>query len=791
MAKSTAAIEVEVLPKGGADTVVKNFKTQLKEAKNEAQLMVQTFGEFSAEALAAQKKVAELADKMEDFNDRVKALNPDKFAKVQTIVTGVASGFAAAQGAMALFGNESEDLQKTLVKVQGAMALSQGLEGLGKIQQQFKTLAKDGVQALIQSFSTLKGAIISTGIGALVVALGYAIANFDKLVPKTKTLAENLNLTDEELKSVSETTAKQTTNVNQLVNAVTDHNRSEKDRRESLKKLKEQYPNYFNNLTNDINDTKTLTAQKDKLIETLIREARVRASQDQIEKIAAKNIGQRMKLNEDLIKAQKDEAAARKETGEIQFKESKNTKDFVIPTDEEYNAIIAAQPEVFEKSRKAFAKKAIAQGNLLEIQNKINELNKQEVKDSEVFTKIIGDETAAIEKNGGASQVKTDNTIKNAKNELKTLQEKNEALRKLDEANATEGLDLITTQYANNLSRLKEAEAQEVKQKGLTEEQKNEITAKYSALSTANEVLRLKEVDIFTKAAQEKAFTNQLEATNNFYIDKENLVKEKLNKGAITEKEFNDEIDKLEVERLNKLLQVTKDAGKSTVDIQKQIQDKQTEIHNKKISQSDKEIAKAKEVRDAQIKAANDYLSALTTFNDTQNEQSKNAFDMRMEQLKQQGYSEEEITNMKDAELQKQDERMRQSFELNKVAQIASALMNTYLGVTSALAILPTQQLYPGQRFVEAGAALAMGLANVYKIQQTQYKSAMPTGGAAGGGAGSRQNGQGQMQSFAPRMSTLNTNESLTQNRKVFVTEGDITRTQRRVSNNQAISVVE
>jgi hypothetical protein len=47
------------------------------------------------------------------------------------------------------------------------------------------------------------------------------------------------------------------------------------------------------------------------------------------------------------------------------------------------------------------------------------------------------------------------------------------------------------------------------------------------------------------------------------------------------------------------------------------------------------------------------------------------------------------------------------------------------------------------------------------------------------------------MQSFAPRMSSLNQNESLTQNRKVYVTEGDITRTQRRVSNNKAISVVE
>ena len=66
----------------------------------------------------------------------------------------------------------------------------------------------------------------------------------------------------------------------------------------------------------------------------------------------------------------------------------------------------------------------------------------------------------------------------------------------------------------------------------------------------------------------------------------------------------------------------------------------------------------------------------------------------------------------------------------------------------------------------------------------------MPSRSGAGSGGG-RQNGQGQMQSFAPRQSTLGLNDALTQNRKVFVTEGDITRTQRRVSNNQAISVVE
>ena len=181
MAKSTAAIEIEVVPKGNAESTVKSFKTQLKEAKIEAQQLVATFGEFSNEALAGQQKVADLSDKMEDFNDRVKALNPDKFSRVNTVVSGIASGFSAAQGAMALFGSESEDLQKQLVKVQGAMALAQGLEGLGKVQQQFTTLAKDTLKGVTKAFSTLRGAIISTGIGALVVGLGLLITYWDDI----------------------------------------------------------------------------------------------------------------------------------------------------------------------------------------------------------------------------------------------------------------------------------------------------------------------------------------------------------------------------------------------------------------------------------------------------------------------------------------------------------------------------------------------------------------------------------------------------------------------------------
>lgn len=170
--KSTVELEVK--------SNLKGFKGEIRQATIEAQEAVRTFGEFSPEAVEAEKKLALLRDRMEDFNDRVSAVNPDKFAQVQTIVQGVARGFQAAQGAMALFGSESEDLQKTMVKLQGAMALADGLEGLGKIQQQFTAIAKNIKGGVIQAFQSL-GRISTLAFGVLGVALTLIIANFDKI----------------------------------------------------------------------------------------------------------------------------------------------------------------------------------------------------------------------------------------------------------------------------------------------------------------------------------------------------------------------------------------------------------------------------------------------------------------------------------------------------------------------------------------------------------------------------------------------------------------------------------
>jgi len=162
-------ITVGVKEQGGS---VKSIKTELREAKAEAIEMARKFGETSTQAQDAAKKVAKLRDEVEDLGIRIKGVNPDKFARIASLGQGVAQGFVAAQGAMALFGSESEDLNKTMIKLQGAIAFSQGLQGLKDLQLAFGGLGKSAMQA----FKAIAAGISSTGIGLIIVGLGAAIA---------------------------------------------------------------------------------------------------------------------------------------------------------------------------------------------------------------------------------------------------------------------------------------------------------------------------------------------------------------------------------------------------------------------------------------------------------------------------------------------------------------------------------------------------------------------------------------------------------------------------------------
>ena len=674
MPKSTAAIEIEVLPKNGADTKVGNFKQQLREAKLEAQQMVITFGEFSDEAIAAQKRVADLSDKMQDFNDRVKALNPDKFAKVQTIVQGVSSGFAAAQGAMALFGSESEDLTKTLVKVQGAMALASGLEGLGKIQQQFSVLAKDGIAAVTKAFSTLRGAIISTGFGALVIALGYVLTNLEKFG------------------FVSE--------------SVTD----------KVKKLKDANTKMVESLNNDLKSQEldiSLNVLKGNNTLEEAAKAKIAIIEKQNDKInkqlaVASKEQNRLRMLGDLIKTDADRQAE---------------KDLIEHYSTLYDITLENEVKILTLNGEIDKQKEDEQKKKDEDQKKLRDLLKE--------------------------QYKTEQNL---------LIERNVAQRQLLVDKLSNDKSILNQSYQNSLISLKEQKKKELEQEGLTNTAKQFINQKYLALKNSTTekynkdlVALNKKTEDEIKANRDKFIEAELAATQKQYQQEINFIKLR-DKDLTDQTNTNQEIADKELKSLEDQLATKKKFGEDTTAIETQILDKKRTLRDQDLAEQEAKAAKEKEIETAKFKAVNDSLGAIGEI-----------------------YSAFASTN---------EEDQKKAFEVNKATSIAQAIVNTWEGVTAALA--NKTQLFPGQNLINAGLALAAGLVAVKKISDTTYQSKN-----ASGTSPTQASGQGTMQSFAPRMSSLNQNESLTQNRKVYVTEGDITRTQRRVSNNQAISIVE
>jgi hypothetical protein len=167
---------------------------------------------------------ARLEDQIGDTRARISNLASDtlKFDAGLQAVQGLAAGFEVVQGTAALFGAENEDLQKSLLKVQGAMAVANGLQQISNLlleESKLKTVALTIAQrvyagAVALTSGALKGlkvALAATGVGALLVALGAVVAYWDDIKglitgvsaeqeKLNETTKNNLKRLDDELK---------------------------------------------------------------------------------------------------------------------------------------------------------------------------------------------------------------------------------------------------------------------------------------------------------------------------------------------------------------------------------------------------------------------------------------------------------------------------------------------------------------------------------------------------------------------------------------------------------------
>jgi hypothetical protein len=124
----------------------------------------------------------------------VKILASDtfKFDAAVGATQALASGFETASGLAALFGAESEDLQKVIARVTAATAVANGVQQLSSLikeESAVKTAVLTGATAaynVVVGTSTgalklFRIALAATGVGLLVVGLVALVENFDKL----------------------------------------------------------------------------------------------------------------------------------------------------------------------------------------------------------------------------------------------------------------------------------------------------------------------------------------------------------------------------------------------------------------------------------------------------------------------------------------------------------------------------------------------------------------------------------------------------------------------------------
>ena len=162
-----------------ATTSVKELRQELKAQK----AIMLSAEEGTTEYNDALQKAADIQHTLKEQMEEVNASAID-FGQIAGNVVkatgGIVAGFQAAKATMNLFGIENEAVLQSLEKMQNLMAITQAIPALDDGVKAFKRLGL-AIKGATAGMSGLKKALISTGLGALVVALGLIIANFDKI----------------------------------------------------------------------------------------------------------------------------------------------------------------------------------------------------------------------------------------------------------------------------------------------------------------------------------------------------------------------------------------------------------------------------------------------------------------------------------------------------------------------------------------------------------------------------------------------------------------------------------
>ena len=208
MADVTKEIALEVSLKDSTSAGTQSAKQRLREMQKELIAMAQAGQQGTDAFKRLEQQAGSLKDEIGDVNQRIKNLASDtkRIDAFVGAVQGIAAGFQIAQGAAALFGDENEDLQKAMLKVQGAIALANGVQQVANLLQKESSVMMGLNTLATKAYATVVGdatektrlfrlALAGLGLAGILVVLGLiaeAMGFFNKVTEEATSSQKDL-----------------------------------------------------------------------------------------------------------------------------------------------------------------------------------------------------------------------------------------------------------------------------------------------------------------------------------------------------------------------------------------------------------------------------------------------------------------------------------------------------------------------------------------------------------------------------------------------------------------------
>lgn len=321
---------------------------QMQQIAMTARALGPEFQDFANDVI---RSAGQIQDSIGDMRAEIKYFASDtrRLDAVLGGIQGVAGAFSAVEGATAMLGIESKDLQKTMVQLQGAIALVNGLQAVQNALQAESAFmvgiqtAAVRIQTYVMGQATVAArayatALVATGAGAILVAIGLIAAAMGSVKKETKEATEEVNNFTKAYEKQAEK-SKKTSEIRQQIsdellknelNAAKLKGASDAELAQVeinyLQKRKERYLSMLSSVNKG--SAEYLQYQRDiSAIQNQIDEATTESQIKNAEKRREKKKEQLKKENEDAIKAIHDRHAGQMEAEKFLTEQAKKQQE--------------------------------------------------------------------------------------------------------------------------------------------------------------------------------------------------------------------------------------------------------------------------------------------------------------------------------------------------------------------------------------------------------------------------------------------------------------------------------